>query len=109
VPQFYPTHRPRYTIRSRQEAAMTIAVEAADTTLPALMERIEHGDEVRLLKHGRTVARIVPDTAASPAFTPEQRVQAQQALRDMDALSRELNLGPFNFDEFKADRDTGRR
>ena len=39
---------------------MTIAVEAADTTVPELMESIERGDEVRLMKNGQTVARIVP-------------------------------------------------
>jgi antitoxin (DNA-binding transcriptional repressor) of toxin-antitoxin stability system len=87
---------------------MTIAIEATETDLATVLEQIEHGDEVRLMKNGLTVARIVPHTA-TPVFTPEQRARAQQALRDMDALRKELNLGPFNFEEFKADRDHGRR
>ena len=87
---------------------MTIAVEAADTTVPELMESIERGDEVRLMKDGQTVARIVPQQPKL-IVTPEQRARAQQALRDMDALSKELDLGPFNFEEFMADRDAGRR
>jgi antitoxin (DNA-binding transcriptional repressor) of toxin-antitoxin stability system len=87
---------------------MTIAIEATETDLPTVLQQIEHGDEVQLLKNGHTIARIVPHTP-TPVFTPEQRARAQQALRDMDALSKELNLGPFNFEEFKADRDAGRR
>jgi antitoxin (DNA-binding transcriptional repressor) of toxin-antitoxin stability system len=90
---------------------MTIAVEAADTTLPALMESIERSDQVQLQKNGQTVATLSP-TPAEPIFskrTPEQIAQALQALRDMDALRKELNLGPFNLEEFKADRDHGRR
>jgi len=76
--------------------------------LPTLLEQIEHGDEVQLMKNGQTVARIVPHSD-TPVFTPEQRTRAQQALLDMDALRNELNLGPFNFEEFQADRDNGRR
>jgi antitoxin (DNA-binding transcriptional repressor) of toxin-antitoxin stability system len=39
---------------------MTVAVEATETDLPTLLEQIEHGDEVQLMKNGQTVARIVP-------------------------------------------------
>lgn len=58
---------------------MTVNLEATETDLPTVLRQIE------------------------------QRVRAQQALRDIDGLSKKLDLGPFNFEEFKADRDNGRR
>ncbi len=88
---------------------MTVAVEVTDTTLPALMERIERGDQVQLMKNGIAIARLVPQETTSTVFTETQRERARQALMDMDALRNELNLGPFNFEEFQADRDNGRR
>ncbi len=88
---------------------MTVAVEVTDTTLPALMERIEQGDQVQLMKNGIAIARLVPQLPTSTAITVERRERARQALLDMQALRNELNLGPFNFEEFQADRDNGRR
>ncbi len=88
---------------------MTVAVEVTDTTLPALMERIESGDQIQLMKNGIPFARLVPQQTTSMVFTETQRERARQALMDMNTLRNELNLGPFNFEEFQADRDNGRR
>ncbi len=89
---------------------MTIAVEAADTTLPALMERIEHGDEVRLLKDGQTVATLSPINTERvfPERTPDQIARATAALARADERAKRLGL-KFDMEEFKADKEFGRR
>jgi antitoxin (DNA-binding transcriptional repressor) of toxin-antitoxin stability system len=90
---------------------MTVEVEAMETTIPDLLERIDRGDRVRLLKDGHAVGVLIPavDTDSRIARTPQQIADAHAALADIDALSKRLNLGPFDFEEFKADRDAGRR
>lgn len=81
---------------------MTIDVEATETTIPALLESIERGDEVQLLKNGEAVAILKPQRS---------REQIERALAGFaEATERSKRLGlKFDLDEFKADREFGRR
>ena len=89
---------------------MTVEVEAAEVTVPALLESIERGDLVQLKKNGRTIAIVSPTVTEQdfPKRTPEQIAEARAALAGIDELSKRLGL-KFDFEEFKADRDFGRR
>lgn len=38
----------------------------AQTHLPQLLERVEHGETITITRHGRPVARLVPAVAVTP-------------------------------------------
>ncbi len=82
----------------------------ASAALPALVAQVEAGDEVVLMREGRVVARIVPESDKEPIseLTPEEQARAKRALEGIRQLREKLNLGPFDFEEFKRDRDEGR-
>jgi antitoxin (DNA-binding transcriptional repressor) of toxin-antitoxin stability system len=81
---------------------MTIEVEATETTMSALLESIERGDQVRLLKHGRPVALVQPQR------TKEQIELALEGMASATERAKRLGL-KFDIDDFKADREFGRR
>ena len=88
-----------------------IDVQEASATLPALVAQVESGDEIVLTREGKAVARIVveqSDAERLSELTPKQQARAREGLARIRALSKELNLGPFDFEEFKRDRDEGR-
>jgi len=41
-------------------------------------------------------------------ITEDDRVQARRALEQLDELSVKLDLEPFDFEQFKTDREMGR-
>jgi prevent-host-death family protein len=75
----------------------------AKNTLGALLDRVEKGEEIRITRHGKRVARLVPDV-------PQHDVAAAlAALDDISAMAIEEKAGPFDREEFRAFRDEGRR
>ena len=77
----------------------------AKNTLGSLLDRVENGEEVLITRHGKPVARLVRPAAAQNPDVSETKA----AFAEIRALSKRLNLGPFDFEEFKAARDEGRR
>jgi prevent-host-death family protein len=77
----------------------------AKNTLGSLLDRVERGEEVVITRHGKPVARLVPATGR----TQEDRETSKAALARIDARRRELNLGKFDWEEWKAYRDEGRK
>ncbi len=75
----------------------------AKNTLGSLLDRVERGEEIRITRHGRNVARLVPDV---PKF---DLAAARAALEDISAMAIEAKAGPFDWEEFKAYRDEGRK
>ena len=75
----------------------------AKNTLGSLLDRVENGEEVLITRHGKPVARLV-----RPQIE-DRKTRSAEAIDGIRALARELNLGPFDFEEFKAARDEGRR
>jgi prevent-host-death family protein len=74
----------------------------AKNKFAALLDRVERGDEIVITRHGRPVARLVPNAGFI------DRAEARAAFDRIRAAAVELNSGPFDWDEFKNDRDAGR-
>jgi prevent-host-death family protein len=75
----------------------------AKNTLGSLLDRVEKGEEVRITRHGKRLARLVPDR-------PRHDVEAARAaLERISAAAREAKAGPFDWEEFKGYRDEGRK
>jgi prevent-host-death family protein len=79
----------------------------AKNTLGSLLDRVERGEEIVITRHGKAVARLVPNAGR---FDQDQ---AQQAFRRLRArakhLARENPGSPsFDWEEVKKLRDQGR-
>jgi antitoxin (DNA-binding transcriptional repressor) of toxin-antitoxin stability system len=83
-----------------------IEMAEAASKLPALVQQAQAGEQVVLLERGTAVARV---TAEARAISCEDRARALKAIEDIRELAAKLDLGPFDFEQFKADRDLGRR
>lgn len=59
----------------------------AKTHLPALLERVERGEQITITRHGKPIARLVPIDPSSP----ERRREAVAALQDF-AKGRTLGV-----------------
>lgn len=75
----------------------------AKNTLSALLERAERGEEIVITRRGRPVAKLVPFQSAPGS---EQALLAAERIR---ARARSKGRGDFDWDEWKAYRDEGRR
>lgn len=73
----------------------------AKTHLSSLLDAAESGEVITITKRGRPVARLVP-----PA--PANREKAEQAVRNIRALRREIGWSG-TVEEILALRDAGRR
>jgi prevent-host-death family protein len=73
----------------------------AKNTLGSLLDRVESGEEVLITRHGRPVARLVPNGATI------DRAQVQAAMKRIRARASDLR-NSFDWNEFKEDRDAGR-
>ena len=79
----------------------------AKNTLGTLLDRVERGEEIVITRHGRAVARLVPNTGHA-----DQNL-AREAFERMRARARQLakeNPGrpAFDWEEIKKLRDEGR-
>jgi len=75
----------------------------AKNKLGSLLDRVEKGEEVRITRHGKPLARLVPDT-------PTHDVKrAHKALAEISAMAKKAKAGPFVWEEWKAYRDEGRK
>jgi prevent-host-death family protein len=78
----------------------TIGAFQAKNTLGSLLDRVEQGEEIVITRHGRPVARLVPNAGKKDVAGAKA---ALQRIRD-----RAKDGGGFNWQELKALRDTGR-
>lgn len=74
----------------------------AKNTLGALLDRVERGEEIVITRHGKAVARLVPNDSRI------DRAQAQAAIDRIRERARRLG-GKFDWQEVKALRDQGRK
>lgn len=75
----------------------------AKNTLGSLLDLVEQGEEITITRRGKPVARLVPNVAQkdrSPALAAAQRIRER---------AKALGGRPFDWDEWKAYRDEGRR
>jgi prevent-host-death family protein len=70
-----------------------------------LLDLAEAGEEIVITRHGRPVATI----SGTNQRTPEQIERARAAAERIRKRAAESKRGSFNWDEWKAYRDEGRR
>jgi prevent-host-death family protein len=75
----------------------------AKNTLGSLLDRVEGGEEIVITRHGKPVARLVPNEVRI------DREQAQAALDRIRERARRLGGEKFDWEEVKKLRDEGRR
>jgi prevent-host-death family protein len=75
----------------RREIAMReVPASAAKTHLARLLDAVERGETIAITRHGRRVARIVPEIE-------RRRAEIEAAIADMRELAKEN--GPASIDE----------
>jgi prevent-host-death family protein len=85
-----------------QTGAPEVGAFEAKNTLGALLDRVQQGEEIVITRHGKPVARLVPNGAGI------DRAQARAAFDRIRAAAAEVKAGTFDWKEFKEDRDAGR-
>lgn len=68
-----------------------------------LLNAVEQGEEIVITRHGKPVARLVPNEGridSSEAIAALQRIRAR---------APQWRMGKFSWEAVKADRDAGRR
>jgi prevent-host-death family protein len=68
-----------------------------------LLAKAERGEEIVITRRGRPVARLVPFAA------PRDVDQLRAAMTRIRTLAQEMNLGRFDWRDWKSGRDQGRR
>ena len=81
---------------------LEIGAFEAKNKLAALLDRVERGEEIVITRHGKAVARLVPNVGGAGLS------QARAAAERITARAQRLQVGGFHWDDLKADRDTGR-
>ncbi|HBG33853.1 MAG: prevent-host-death family protein [Alphaproteobacteria bacterium GWC2_42_16] len=74
----------------------------AKTHFGQLIERAIHGEETLITRRGKAVAKIVPISSTDVE-------SAKSAAIRLRALAKDMNLGPFVWEEWKSYRDMGRK
>jgi prevent-host-death family protein len=74
----------------------------AKNTLGTLLDRVESGEEVLITRHGRPVARLVPNSGRV------DRTEARAAATRIRARAAQSGSEVFDWESLKQDRDTGR-
>jgi len=82
----------------------------AKNKLSELLDRVERGDEVVITRRGRPVAKLIPlhKDADRASLTEADRIRARAAALKIRELAKAMNLGPFDWEEWKKYRDEGR-
>jgi prevent-host-death family protein len=70
-----------------------------------LLDLAEAGEEVLITRHGKPVAKLVPNQT----ITAAQREAAQAAAQRIRERAALRKTGPFNWEEWRAYRDEGRK
>jgi prevent-host-death family protein len=84
-------------------AVTEIGTFEAKNKLSELLDRVERGEEVVITRRGKPTAKLVP-------INPPRDVErAREAGRRIRELAKEMNLGKFDWEEWKRYRDEGRR
>jgi len=77
-----------------------IQASEAASHLPQLLEDVERGETLIITRHGRPIARIVPETNV-------QQREIEQAIASIKEHRK--RMGKITFEELKSARDEGRR
>lgn len=85
-------------------APSSVGAYAAKTRLSELLDRVERGEQIVITRHGRPIARLVPEAEA-------ERTAARAAVQHLVALGNRLAGRGVNLSdaEIKSLREGGRR
>jgi prevent-host-death family protein len=88
---------------------ITVGAFEAKTKFSELLDRVEAGEEIVVTRHGKTVARIVPD--AVPNDEAARKARAAEALARIMALREHFRAKgvSFSVEDIISARDEGRR
>jgi prevent-host-death family protein len=78
----------------------TVQASEAKAHFAALLDAVERGEEIVIARHGKSIARLVPDQNDSHGRT-------ERAISDIDRLRR--TLPALSLDEWISARQEGRR
>jgi prevent-host-death family protein len=78
---------------------ITVGAFEAKTHLSALLDRVENGEEVRITKRGKLIAKLVPAVADNPA-------RLEGVIARLKELRQKTTLNGLSWREL---RDEGRR
>lgn len=81
------------------DGMITVGAFDAKTHLSTLLERVARGEQVVITRHGKPVARLIPEKAA-------QRADIDAIIGRLKAARAGITLGDL---DWKALRDEGRR
>jgi prevent-host-death family protein len=90
------------TTENAGSARSQVGAFEAKNTLGSLLDRVERGEEIVITRHGKAVARLVPNEIRV------NREQVQAALDRIRERARRFPAGKFDWEEVKALRDEGR-
>jgi prevent-host-death family protein len=82
---------------------LKIGAFEAKNTLGSLLDRVQRGEEIVITRHGKPVARLVPNSGRV------DRSQARATLQRIRDRAVELQPVKFDWESVKSDRDQGRR
>lgn len=77
-----------------------VQVSSVKTHISRLLDEVEHGETIVVTRHGRTIARIVPEGDVD-------RERFAQAKEDLTRLRKAMP--PMTIEEIVSARDEGRR
>jgi prevent-host-death family protein len=80
----------------------SIGTFEAKTHFAKIITQVIGGDEILITRRGKAVAKIIP---IQETFDKET---AKTAILRLRKLAQEMQLGSFNWDEWKSYRDNGR-
>jgi prevent-host-death family protein len=83
-----------------------VGAHDAKTHLARLLDRVERGEEIVITRHGRPVARLVPNDPGHDVAAARSAAAGLVQARDQLAAD---GLGPFTLDDLLSARDEGRR
>ena len=79
----------------------------AKNTLGSLLDRVEDGEEIVITRHGKPVARLVPNTGM-PQGDQAQAAFARMRERARNLAAQNSSSGSFDWNDLKKLRDEGR-
>ena len=82
----------------------TIEAIEAKNSFDSLLDRVEAGEEILITRDGKPTVKL--SSAVIPAFDREEARAAAQRIRQQ---AKEMNLGVFDWEEWKAYRDEGKK
>jgi len=93
-------------MKASNSTAREVGAFEAKNTLGGLLDRVEQGEEIVITRHGKAVARLVPNAATdkSEAHAAFERIRARARILQEENKDKE----PLDWPTLKKWRDEGR-